>query len=311
MIDQFEIPVLLVVFNRPDTALEVVRAIRQVKPRRVYIAADGPRPQKAGEDELCEETRQTVLKEIDWDCQIFTLFRETNVGCALGVSGAITWFFENEDMGIILEDDCLPSRSFFYYCEELLKYYYHDERIMHISGSNSQLGNRRGDATYYFSRYAEVWGWATWKRAWKLFDFEMKDYNSLMASGFLRNNFSPAVEARWKTNLDKVMSENPPSVWGYRWLYSTWKEGGLSITPNASLIKNIGFDERAVHTKSSDNIFSKTKLEEITEIVHPAVMLPNVEADAFLTALRIHPPLSTRARLKMRHLLKTALARFW
>ncbi|AHM61598.1 hypothetical protein D770_16720 [Flammeovirgaceae bacterium 311] len=310
MAANFEIPVLLVVFNRPDTALQVIRAIRKVKPSRLYIAADGPRVHKAGEAEICEETRQTVLNEIDWDCQVSTLFRETNMGCALGVSGAVTWFFEHEDMGIILEDDCLPSQSFFFFCEEMLKYHYHDERIMHISGSNSQLGHKRGDATYYFSRYAEVWGWATWKRAWKLFDFQMKDYNDFIANGFLRNNFSGAVEKRWKKNLDKVLSENPPSVWGYRWLYSTWKEGGLSITPNASLIKNIGFDERAVHTKSSDNVFSKIELEEISEIVHPKIMLPHLEADAFLTALRIHPPLMTRARLKMKHLLKTALAMF-
>lgn len=306
MITRFDIPVLLVVFNRPDTALQVIRAIKQVKPSKIYIAADGPRINKEGEAELCLETQQTVLNEIDWECQVFTLFRETNVGCALGVSGAISWFFEHEEMGIILEDDCLPSRSFFFFCEELLKHYYHDERIMHIGGSNSQLGNRRGNASYYFSRYAEVWGWATWRRAWKLFDFHMKDYDDLIASGFLKNNFSAAIEKRWKKNLDKVISENPPTVWGYRWLYSTWKEGSLSITPNVSLIKNIGFDERAVHTKSSDNIFSKVKLEEISEIVHPTVMLPNVEADAFLTALRIHPPLFTRAKMKMKHMVKTA-----
>lgn len=304
----FDIPILLVVFNRPDTALQVIRTIKKVKPKKLYIAADGPRIGKEEEIKLCQETRNTVLKEIDWDCETFTLFRENNVGCAHGVSGAISWFFQNEEMGIILEDDCVPSTSFFNFCEELLHYYRDDTRVMQISGCNIQQGTWRGSASYYFSRYAEIWGWATWKRAWDLFDFDMQHYDKFIEQGGLKNIFpDPLVEKRWKKNFEKIRNENPPSVWGYRWMYSIWKENGVSIIPNVPLVQNIGFDERAVHTKSPDNPFGKIKAGSISKIEHPKVIVPHLEADAYTTAVRHQPPLLTRAKLKMKHLAKTKL----
>lgn len=308
MKENINVPVLLVVFNRPDTALQVIRTIKKVKPTKLYIAADGPRDGNAEEARLCQETRELVLKEADWDCEVFTLFRTENLGCARGVSGAVSWFFEKEEMGIILEDDCVPDISFFSFCEELLQKYKDDTRIMQIGGCNIQQGKWHGNASYYFSRYAEIWGWATWKRAWQYFDFNMVHYDEFLEQGGLTNIFpDSSVEKRWRKNFHTIRNESPPSVWGYRWMYSIWKENGLSITPNVSLVQNVGFDERAVHTKSPDNPFAQIKAEKITEITHPHVVVPNHEADAFTTALRHQPPFFKRVKLKVQHLVKTKL----
>lgn len=163
-------PVLLIIFKRPDTTRQVLQAIRQVKPRQLFVAADGPRPDHPDEAEKCHQTR-AVIEEVDWKCEVQTLFQQRNLGCGPGpVTGpvtAITWFFHNVEQGIILEDDCLPDLSFFRFCEELLDRYRYTEQIMHISGNNFLYGRKRGSASYYFSKYTHVWGWATWRRAWK------------------------------------------------------------------------------------------------------------------------------------------------
>ena len=304
----YPIPVLLIAFNRPDTTQQVINAIREVRPQRLYVAVDGARPDKPGESEICVETKSIILNTIDWDCQIITLFREDNLGCARGVSGAITWFFEQEEMGIILEDDCLPSRSFFGYCQELLHYYQNDARVMHISGFNIQLGTSRTPFSYYFSRYAEVWGWATWRRAWQCFDFDMSSLAEFMAQKGLEATFwDKGVQKRWIKNFKQILSEDPPTVWGYRWMYSIWKENGLCITPDVPLIKNIGFDERAVHTKSKNHKFANIYAQEMKTLRHPSVVVPNEEADTLTSELRYQPPLLKRAQLKIRHIAASKL----
>ena len=305
MNEPFDIPVLLVIFNRADTTQQVLSAIRNVKPKKLYVAADGPRAHKEGEAKSCMEAREVVLNGVDWECEVITLFRTENVGCALGVSQAANWFFEQEEMGIILEDDCFPDETFFSFCAEMLHYYKEDERVMHISGFNIQNGKKRGNSSYYFSRYAEVWGWATWRRAWRLFDFEMSTYPDFLNDRGLDVIFKdPPVKKRWYKNFKYVLSEIPSTIWDYRWMYSIWKENGLCITPNISLVQNIGFDERAFHTKSPDNPFAKVKCGKISEIKHPSIMIPHSEADELTTAVRHQPPLFTRAKLKLRYLAK-------
>ena len=304
-----DIPVLLVAFNRPDTTQHVIQAIREVRPTRLYVAVDAARSHKPGEAEVCEQTKRVILDAIDWDCTVQTLFREQNVGCARGVSGAISWMLETEEMGIILEDDCVPSRSFFDYCRTLLHHYRNDERIMHISGFNVQQGISWGDASYYFSRYAELWGWATWRRAWQKFDFELITWEAFLAQDGLAATFRHrGVQKRWVQNLEQVLNEDPPTVWGYRWLYSIWKENGLAITPNVSLTKNIGFDGRAVHTKSANHQFAQVDAQELETIRHPSVVVPHEAADTLTTMLRYHPPVLKRAQLKARHLIRTSVA---
>ena len=156
--------VLFIIFNRPETTQRVFDAIRLAKPTRLYIAADGPRENKTGEKELCEQARK-IAQNVDWDCEVKTLFQKENLGCGKAVSHAISWFFENEDMGIILEDDCLPHQSFFKYCEELLEKYKNNDRIGIISGNNFQKKRKIGSFSYYFSDIVNIWGWATWARS--------------------------------------------------------------------------------------------------------------------------------------------------
>ena len=116
--------VLFLVFNRLDTSKQVFQAISQAKPPRLYVAADGARVSKEGESEKVQAVRDYIMQNIDWKCEVKTLFRDENLGCKYAVSGAITWFFQNEEQGIILEDDCLPNQSFFWFCEELLERLY-------------------------------------------------------------------------------------------------------------------------------------------------------------------------------------------
>lgn len=303
----FPVPILLVAFNRPDTVQLVIKAIREVRPERLYVAVDGPRPNKPGEAQRCKETQQTILSAIDWDCDVSTLFREQNRGCGRGVAEAISWMLETEEMGIILEDDCVPSGSFFRFCETLLHYYRHDTRIMHISGFNIQRGIRRGNASYYFSRYVEPWGWATWRRAWQLSDLDLTCFEHFVKQKGLEAMFQHPVgiQQRWIKNFAHTQAEDPPTVWDYQWMYSIWKENGLCITPNVPLVRNVGFDDRAVHTRAAHSKFDKITAQELNEIVHPTIIVPDIEADQLTSAIRYQPPLFRRARLKARHLIRT------
>ena len=305
----FPVPILLVAFNRPDTTQQVMEAIRSARPQRLYVVVDGPRPNKPSEAQQCQETQKVILGAIDWECELSTLFREQNRGCGLGVAEAISWMLETEEMGIILEDDCVPSGSFFTFCENLLHRYRHDTRIMHISGFNIQRGIRRGNASYYFSRYVEPWGWATWRRAWQHFEFNLAHFEKFVDQKGLEAMFQrPAgIQKRWVKNLAHTQAENPPTIWDYQWMYSIWKENGLCITPNVPLVRNVGFDERAVHTRVAHSKFDQITAQELSEIVHPSVVVPDVEADVLTSTTRYQPVLLRRARLKARHLLRSKL----
>ena len=167
-------PVLLLIFNRPDTTFRVFQQIRKAKPGKLYIAADGPRNGNTTDAELCKNAR-SITGKIDWDCKLETLFNDDNKGCKIAVSTAINWFLDHEEEGIILEDDCLPSDSFFYFCDAMLERYRFDYRISTITGSNLQAGKKWGTACYYFSQFSNIWGWATWKRFWKNYDPGLKN----------------------------------------------------------------------------------------------------------------------------------------
>ena len=305
----FDIPILLVAFNRPDTAQQVAEAIRKIRPQHLYVAVDGPRPDKPNEIQQCQETQKAILNTVDWDCKVSTLFREHNRGCGLGVAEAISWMLDTEEMGIILEDDCVPNQSFFRFCETLLQHYRHDTRVMHISGFNIQQGIQRGNASYYFSRYPEVWGWATWRRAWQQFDFNLTELPYFVEQKGLEAMFQrPAgIKQRWLKNYAHVLAEDPPSIWDYRWMYSIWKENGLCVTPNVPMVRNVGFDERAVHTRVANNKYDEVRAQKLTEITHPPIMIPDIEADELTSITRHQPSLLKRVRLKVQHLTSNAL----
>lgn len=275
-----ETPVLFLVFNRPDTAEKVFQRIRMAKPRRLFVSADGPRANKVGEQQKCETTR-ALIKGIDWKCELYTNYSKTNLGCRIAVSSGIDWFFSHVDEGIILEDDCVPDVSFFSFCQSLLDYYRNDERIMHIGGVNFQDGVIRGPWSYYFSKINHVWGWATWKRAWKKYDVDIKSFPRLLEQNGLFSLFPDSVMRRyWMKNFGRVYRKER-DTWDYQWQYAMSVNNGLAILPNQNLVSNIGFDTGATHTSGGFHELSNRPTTNLTTIVHPTFVVPDIEADMY------------------------------
>ena len=251
----FNTPILFIIFNRPNPSKISFERIRSIKPKYLFIAADGPRSENQNDEIKCKEVRALILSMIDWDCEVKTLFRSENLGCALGPSSAISWFFNHVEQGIIIEDDCLMDTSFFHYCEELLEYYKHDEKVMHI-GAQSFLKSMGLDQ-YYFANTPFIWGWATWKRAWQKFDISIADWQEQKKNlNFKIFKMHPAVAEFWVKKFDLICSNTNDSnsldradnIWDYQWTYCILKNNGLAIFPNRNLVSNIGFGPDATHT---------------------------------------------------------------
>ena len=281
-------PVLFIIFNRPDTTQnKVFNAIRQAKPKQLFIAADGPRKGNENEKEKCRRARK-VIEQVDWDCEVKTLFRDRNLGCKIAPSSAIDWFFENVEEGIILEDDCLPSQSFFWFCQELLEHYRYDTRVMHISGNNFQFGRIRGEGSYYFSKYAHVPGWATWKRAWINYDVKIKNFKEFKKENQIKNIFRTKQQQKYWMNIWQQLYddyEDKINAWDFQWVYTCLVNNGLCIMPNVNMVSNIGFGPDSTNMKDKSSIFSEIEARDITEIIHPKFVLANQEADLLTSKL--------------------------
>jgi len=275
--------VLFLVFNRLDTTKQVFEAIRQAKPPRLYIAADGARDSKEGEAEKVQAVRDYVMSRVDWDCEVKTLFREKNLGCKYAVSSAITWFFDNEEMGIILEDDCLPSQSFFWFCEELLERYKDDMRVWHIGGASTIPKDKLlNNDSYYFSKFNHIWGWAGWASRWKKYDINVSLFKEFRDNVFIENiSKDKLLQSFWLSNFKSVF-EKKVDTWDYQWYFTTWTNGGISIIPTVNMISNIGFGADATHTSDSNNKLSEMPKKDINfDLIHPKIMMPNVIYDDF------------------------------
>jgi hypothetical protein len=276
-----ETPILMVIFNRPDKTRVVFEAIRKARPKRLYFAADGPRPHVPSDQEKCRETRE-IVKEVDWDCEVKTLFRDQNLKCGLAVSSAISWFFEHETEGIILEDDCLPSPSFFPYCQQLLERYRDDSRVMHIGGNNFLNGWKNSDYSYYFSRNGHIWGWATWRRAWKYFDFRISKFEELRDQGLFDRFFISKFEKMYRMRIFERTARNRDHVtyWAYQWDFARWVNSGLAIVPCVNLVTNIGFGEDSTHTSNVRSTDANLKLEDIPmPLKHPPFVMRDMRSD--------------------------------
>ncbi|HZY35215.1 MAG TPA: nucleotide-diphospho-sugar transferase [Mucilaginibacter sp.] len=273
--------VLFLIFNRPDTTQTVFEQIKKAKPKRLYIAADGPRAGCPGDIELCSNARN-IVNLVDWDCELKTNFSAENAGCRDGVSAAITWFFEHEVEGIILEDDCLPANSFFRFCDTLLEKYRHDDRIRHITGCNLQQGQKWGSGTYYFSNMTHVWGWAGWKRVWKDYDKQLVRFDKEEMTARLRDIFDdPLVVQSYSTIFEEVKA-GKINAWGYQLDFVNFFNRGLTIIPNENLISNIGFRPDATHTTDANSIYAGIPVAEIDEIVDPEMMQPEKQAESVI-----------------------------
>ncbi len=245
----FDTPILLIAFSRSDTVSAVIDSMRAIKPTHVYVACDGPRSHVVGELELCMATREAIEIGIDWPCQIYRLYRDENRGCRFGPVEAINWFFSQVEEGIILEDDVVPSKDFYYFCQELLAKYRTDNRIGSIGGSFLGTSDWSSPADYIFSHFIQAWGWATWRRAWNHFESDMASWPTVKESQLLKTIGGVDFARHLTKCFDRAAGINE-SIWDYIWMYSSIKQGYLSCHPAKQLVSNIGFDERATHTKS-------------------------------------------------------------
>ena len=277
---ELETPVALLIFNRPDTTRLVFDAIRAVRPRRLLVVADGPRPEKHGEVERCREAR-SLIDAVDWDCRIDTNFADENLGCMRRVSSGLGWVFQQVEEAIILEDDCLPHATFFPFCQELLKHFRYEPRIAQISGANFQFGRRSSAHSYYFSRYNHIWGWASWRRAWELNDNEMTGWPEFRDNNLLAGILSDKKEVSYWTEVLNKVYAGKIDTWDCRWSLSCWKNGLLTVIPSVNMISNIGFGPGATHTPVP-NRFAVMQTENMNfPLSHPAIIEPDFDADAF------------------------------
>lgn len=255
------------------------------RPSRLYVAADGARSDRKVEAEQCAEVRR-IATEVDWPCEVRTLFRDTNLGCKKAVVDAITWFFHHEPEGIILEDDCLPDPSFFPYCSELLEKYRDEPKIMTIGGNyfafNGQMSEIE-ESSYFYTRHIEVWGWASWRRAWNLYDAEVSAWGIIPADWLLGiGGYSQDFKSHW-TKIFNSVYNNEIDTWDYQWVFTIWYNEGLSILPTKNLVTNIGFNSDATHTKLGDGFFDSLPLQQMKfPLKHPLLMEKNNNMDIWL-----------------------------
>ena len=231
--------VAFIIFNRPDTTARVFETIRQARPPQLLIIADGPRSDRPGEVEQCLATR-AIVQHIDWNCTVLRNYSDVNLGCRKRIISGLNWVFDQVNEAIILEDDCLPNPTFFQYCEELLDQYRHNPRVMMISGNNFQFGHNPTEYSYYFSRYGHIWGWATWKRSWQLFDESMPNWLDLKQQGWLEYFLgNDQVADFWKRSFQAVYDGF--DTWDIIWVFILWFHSSLAILPKVNLVSNIGF----------------------------------------------------------------------
>jgi len=246
-------PVLLLIFNRPQHAAAALERIRAARPPRLYVHADGPRPDRVGEAELVAQTRQ-VLEQIDWPCTVKTLLRDTNWGLRRGVCDALDWFFAQEEYGIVVEDDCLPDPTFFAFCEDLLQRYAHDPRVMHIAGSNlAEQHTAHLNSSFVWSKFSLVWGWASWRRAWQQMSLDLEGLDDFARDEL--HSFLPGNPLAQAYLLDKfrVTQAGRNQSWAYAWFYSILKHKGLCIVPTRNLIQNVGVGTSGATNTTSDD----------------------------------------------------------
>ena len=267
---ELKTPVLFLIFNRPDTTEKVFNAIKEAKPLQLFIAADGPIANNSESDYKCSETRK-IIEKVDWECNVKKLYLDDNLGCRIAISSAIDWFFENVDEGIILEDDCVPSKSFFWFCQEMLEKYRDEELVMQINGTHYLNGLMEFKDSYYFSKLISCWGWATWKKAWSNFDAQMSDYHKLKKDRFLVDYYNNNEISKWMGSyLDEADTESC-GIWSTQWAFGVIKKKGLSVTPTTNMIQNIGFDKNATTgTAESFTKYSNFIPKNMNKIVHPA-----------------------------------------
>ena len=271
-------PVAFIVFNRPETTLRVLAAIRAYRPHMLLVVADGPRIARLDEVERCRAVQAIIDQGVDWPCEVRRCVSAVNLGCRYRLASGIDWVFSQVEEAIILEDDCLPHPSFFAYCDELLARYRDDERVGMISGD--QFLPRRHVASYRFSAYGHIWGWASWRRAWRHYDVNLADWPQRRREDWLNSHRRNSDEAWfWREQFDRVYS-GLVNTWDYQWTYACWKSGQMAILPEVNLISNIGFAMDATHTTALNHPLANLPTAAMDmPLRHPEMIACDIDAD--------------------------------
>lgn len=300
-------PIAFFIFSRPETTKRIFAAIRQAQPAKLFIIADGARTERLGESEKCAETR-AIVEKIDWDCQVYRNYSDSNLGCGTRVSIGINWVFSQVEEAIFLEDDCLPHPHFFVFCEEMLERYRDDSSIMHVAGNHHLLRyqSQPFQYSYYFSRYPLIWGWATWRRAWQHYDFKMRNFLEAIESGWLERYLKSKREAYvWNRNFGSIYhgsnTDLKPMTWDYQWVFTCWMQAGLAIHPTVNLVSNIGFGAEATHTQDETNRWANLPVASLTfPLKHPPFVMRDEQADRYLQNTQFDPSMLNKLKMRLR-----------
>lgn len=270
----FDVPILLIIYNRIAETHDIFQTIRAIRPSKLYVAADGAKQDDSHDYGTCLRTRSVIMPE--WPCDLKLLFKEEHLGKSQMVFQAVNWFFENEPEGIVLFDDTLPHLDFFPYCEQLLAKYRDNKNIVHIGGSYFQSGKKRNDASYYFSCYATTWGFATWRDRWANFDLSMKNVQSLNFADILTYYIKSRRERSYWLRHGAILQKYQFDIWEFQYLFHLWSKQGLCISPNVNLVTNIGFKKN-----KRKNRKMSIPSQAIMPLSHPTEISQNHKADRF------------------------------
>lgn len=302
---QVKSPVALCMFVRYEPAKRVFEAIRQMKPSVLLVSANAPRLDRPGEAEKVAAVR-SIADQVDWKCEVLKNYPETHLDIGQSLTKANRFIFDNVEEAIVLEDDCLPNPSLFRFCDELLERYRDDERIFSINVNNYQLGRKRTDYSYYFSRYTHTLGWASWRRTWKNYDFDMKLWPEIKKGNFLKDVLGNTRAVSYWTKIFDAMYEKRMNSWDYAWLYTCWLRSGLNITPCANLVSNIGFGPDADVYKDRYKIFDDIPADALEfPLKHPPYMIRDEQADSFTQRFYFQKPFFRQFRDDLKRILST------
>ena len=281
-------PVALMVFNRPEKTEQVFAAVRAARPRRLLVVADGPRRGREGEAARCEAVR-AIFDRVDWECEVERELAPENLGCRRRMSSGLDWVFSRCEEAIVLEDDCVPDPTFFPYCEALLARWRDEPRVLAVTGDNFQRGQVRGDGSYYFSRFMHVWGWASWRRAWRHYDVTMATWPERRDAGWLVSLLGAEAARYWTPFFDRTHA-GEIDTWDFQLVYAIWAAGGLVATPNVNLVSNVGAGPDATHTRTKNELFDLPTRPIALPVRDPSALARDAEADAFVQRTMFRPP---------------------
>ncbi|NJN18015.1 MAG: glycosyltransferase family 2 protein [Oscillochloris sp.] len=300
-----DIPIVLIIYRRPDTTAQVLAALRPLRPARLFVVADGPHPDRPADQARVTATRD-LIERIEWPCRVDRIYAEVNMGLRRRVESGLHAVFDQVERAVILEDDCIADPHWFRFAQELLDRYVAAPSVGLISGMNPDLRRRRPEsASYFFSRYTFCWGWATWRRAWQHYDGAMADWPQLRDSGWLETQLRDRRAVRfWRRVFDAVYAGAVDS-WAYRWTYSCWRAGMLGAVPVVNMVSNVGFGNQATHTTAAHSPFAaRPRSAPAFPLRHPPAVVVDRRRDDYFQRTLYDPRLPTRILWRLQRLLR-------